>query len=151
MPYATYNEVITRYPIIKSWGKTEQEITSHLIYYAEVELNGLLSSHFTVPFSDGYPTVKDITIDLAYYKALVTRDPEKAGKIQDAIMGRIENIQKGEEYIWTGSDTIQPLSAEQEVWSTTEDYHPVFGMHDAESVYSIVSSARLEAEEAERD
>jgi len=51
MSYTSYEEVIIRYPMIKTWAKTEVEVNSDLIYYGEMELNGRMASHFTVPFA----------------------------------------------------------------------------------------------------
>ncbi len=150
MAYVNYEEVIARYSILETWGKTETEVTSDLIYYAEMELNSRLASHFSVPFSDSHPTVKDLTIDLCYYKALVTKDPEKAEQIHDAIIGRIDGIKEGKEYIYTGSDTIIPSGAGQEIWSPTMDYHPVHSMLDAESPFTQIDSSLIEDLEDER-
>ncbi len=150
MAYVAYLDVIARYSVLKTWGKTETEVTSDLIYYAEMELNSRLASHFSVPFSDSHPTVKDLTIDLCYYKALVTKDPEKAEQIHDAIIGRIDGIKEGKEYIYTGSDTIIPVGAGQEIWSPIMDYHPVHSMLDAESPFTQIDSSLIEDLEDER-
>lgn len=150
MAYVDFEEVVARYSILKSWGKDESEVTSDLIYYAEMELNGKMASHFSVPFSDSHPTVKDLTIDLCYYKALITKDPEKAEKIHDAIIGRIQDIKDGKEYIFTGSETIVPSNAGQEIWSTVKDYHPVHSMLDPESGFTAVDSSLIDALEDER-
>jgi len=149
MSYADYNDVIIRYPIIASWGKTESEVSSDLIYFAEMELNGRLGSHFTVPFTTVYPIVKDLTIDLAYYRALRTKDPKKANEIRGAVMGRIDDIKAGKEFIYTGSGTLE-ASGGIEIWSTTEDYHPVHSMLDAEDPLTDISSERLYDEADER-
>ncbi len=68
MTYVKYLDVIARYSILKTWGKSETEVTSDLIYYAEMELNSRLASHFSVPFSDSHPTVKDLTMIYAITK-----------------------------------------------------------------------------------
>lgn len=149
MPYATYENVITRYPVLKGWGKTETEVSSDLIYYAEIMLNGMMGTHFSVPFSGSHPTVKDLTIDLAYYKGLMLRDQKKAAEIFDTINGRIEKIKNGEEYIYTGSGTtIVPESSAGEIWSNTKDYYPVHGMLDP--IDLDIDPDRLDAEESER-
>jgi len=148
--YATFKEVTTRYAVIKSWGKTEIEVSSDLIHYAEVELNSRLASHFDVPFPVAYPTIKDLTIELTYYRAMLTRDPDKAVKIHDAIIGRIEDLKEGKEYIFTGSETIIPSGADQVIWSPLMDFHPVHSMLDAESPYTAVDSSLIDELESER-
>lgn len=150
MPYVDYEDVIARYSVLKTWGKSESEVTSDLIYYAEMELNGRLASHFSVPFSVAHPTVKDLTIDLCYYKALITKDPEKAEKIHDAVIGRIDAIKEGKEYIYTGSGTVIPSGAGQEIWSPIMEFHPVHSMLDAESPFTQIDSSLIEDLEDER-
>jgi len=150
MPYANYAEAIQRYPLLATWSQTNVE--SDLLYFAEMELNSLLASHFTVPFAAAHPTVKDLTIDLAYYRALRMKDPKKAREIREDIKGRIDDIKDGEEYIYTGSGTtIEPSGSGEEIWSTTMDYHPVHSMLDADDSLTMVSSERLQDEADERD
>ena len=147
--YITYAELVERYDTIASWGGSEAVVNSGLIYYAEMELNSRLATHFAVPFSAAHPTVKDLAMDLAYWKALRTRDPKKAKEIEDQVLGRIERIKKGEEYIYTGSGTIMlPEGSDQEVWSTTQDFHPVHSMLEPEE--EQVDPERLDSEEDER-
>jgi len=151
MSYTNYEEVIIRYPVLKTWAKTPAEVNSDLIYYGEMELNGRLASHFTVPFSASHPTIKDLTIDLAYYNAIKTRVPKDAQRIHDVIIGRIDAIKEGKEYIYTGSGTtITPNPGTGQVWSNLEDYHPVHTMLGAESAMTHISSERLQDLEDER-
>jgi len=152
MAYINYTELTNRYQVITTWNTSESIVNSDLIYYAEIELNSRFASHFSVPFSVAHPTVKDLTLDMAYYKALVTKDPEKAEKIHDVVIGRIEKIKEGKEYIYTGSGTyIEPAGSGAEIWSSTEDYHPVHSMLDAEDGHTMISSERLYDEEQERE
>lgn len=151
MPYASYEEVITRYSILKTWGKSITEVSSDLIYFAEMELNGRMATHFTVPFSASHPTIKDLTIELSYYRALAQTDPKKAKKIHERILGRIQHIKEGHEYIYTGSGTvITPDNPSQDIWSTMQAYAPVHSMLGAESPYTAVDSNLLQAEKNAR-
>jgi len=151
MAYVNYGEVIARYPLIETWGKSETEVNSDLIYYAEVELNGRLGSHFSVPFSVAHPTIKDLTIDLCLYRILVTKDPDKAEKFKERIIGRIEDIKNGDEYIYTGSGTtIDASGSEQEVWSNTMGYVPTHSMLDPESTYTEIDPDAISDLEDER-
>ena len=155
MPYATYDEVIRRYPLLESATgggdyTAESVVNSDLIYFAEMELNSRLASHFPVPFDDVPPTVRDLCIDLAYYRSIRYTDPDKAQKLRSAIDGRIDGIKDGKEYIYTSSGTLlAPEAAEDEVWSTVEDYHPVHSMLDAED--NAVDVDRLGDEVDERE
>ena len=150
MPYITYDDLILRYPIISTWPGSETTVNSDLIYYGEMELNSRLAGHFTVPFSAAHPTIKDLAIDLSYYRAIRLTDPEKADKIKAQVSGRIDAIKAGDEYIYTGSGTT--IAADPDglgVWSTNEDYHPVHGMLEPED--SCIDADRLDDEADERD
>lgn len=150
--YATYSETILRYPLLATWntgvGSATTVVNSDLLYFAAQEIDSRLATHFTTPFSAAHPTVKDLCIDLAYYRALRTKDPDQAAKLRDVIDGRIDAIKAGTEYILTGSGTLAPSNPGQTVWSNTEDYHPVHSMLDAED--AMIDPDRLDDEEAER-
>ena len=151
MAYITYQELINRYSVIATWNGSESIVNSDLIYYACVELDGRLASHFSVPFDGNPPTIKDISMDLAYCKALMNNSPTKGEACHDVIIKRIEGIKAGEELIYTGSGTvISPTGADGEVWSTNMDYHPVHSMLDQESEYTQIDSSYLDALEDER-
>lgn len=152
--YITYDEVILRYPMLTTWADSCDTVANDTLVYAEHELNSLMATHFSVPFSGAHPTIKDLAMDLVYYKTMIVKDPEKAERIKDAVLGRIDRIKAGEEYIMTDSHTtiISDASiAGGEVWSTNKEYHPVFSMLDAESEFSIIDEDRLEEEETERE
>lgn len=150
--YASYDELTVRYPLLKTWGDASAaQISSHLIYYAGIELNGLMASHFSVPFSGNHPTIVDLNIELAYYRAIAQANPDEAEDVKERVLGRIKDMKEGKEYIYTGSGTmIAPSGGDLTVWSSNEDYPPTMSMLDPESVYSGVSSDRLDAEENER-
>lgn len=151
--YAGYEDVIARYPMMKEIAPSPAAVNSDFIYYAEIEINSRFASHFTVPFGGTHPTIKDLTIDLAYYRMQRIKDPEKAEKIHKAIIGRIDDIKAGKEYIYTGSGTtIAPTLSGRtgEIWSTDMDYHPVHSMLGAEHEKTRVSSEQLYDLEQER-
>ena len=153
-PYADYEDLILRYPVLENWGEIyEMDVNSALIYYAEVELNGRLASHFTVPFSGTPPTVRDLTIDLSYYRTIRTTDVDKAETLHDTVMGRIQDIKDGKEFIYTGSGTVikpDESVSQETVWSSTGSWHPTFGMSDYDGPASEVSSSMLEYEADQR-
>jgi hypothetical protein len=154
MSYVSYAEVVGRYPILEKWAETEMAVTSDLIYYAEMRLNSLMAPAFSVPFSGSHPTVKDLTIDLAYHRAMLTHDAEGAEAFEKAVLGRIDRIKDGKEYIYTESYTVIKPEAqgdEAAIWSNTKDYHPVHTMLGAEHEDTIISSERLEDLEDVRD
>jgi hypothetical protein len=149
--YITYNEVIERYPMLKTWAGNSPMLNNE-IAYAEYELNSRLATHFTVPISGTYYLIKDLAIDLTYYRTLRIKDPDQAAKIKDFINERIDGIKKGDELLidTSGTQVEFKANAVNEIWSNVEDYHPAFSMLDTSNIYSQVDSARLEAEETER-
>ena len=149
--YISYSDVIQRYPMLKTWSGNSPMLNDE-ITYAEQELNGRMAPNFTVPFSGSHPTVKDLAIDLTYYRAVRLRDPEVAEKFKEGILGRIEDIKAGKEYIYTDSNTtIAPDAAlGEEIWCNLENYHPTMSMLNPSNPYSRISSERILDEENER-
>lgn len=151
MAYATYDDLILRYPAAAKWAATPAEVSSGMLHYAENQLNGLLATHFTVPFSGSHPTIVDLTIDLAYVKGMFTRDQKGAKAVWDHIMERISNIKAGKEFIYTSSGTtIYATGGGGDVWSSTEDYLPTHTMLSAEDPMTGISSEYLYDLENER-
>ncbi len=153
MSYVSYTDVTQRYPLMEEVADSPALVSSSFIYFAEIEINSRLASHFTVPFEAAHPTIKDLAIDLTYYRMQRFRDPKKAESVRKSVMGRIEDIKKGDEYIYTGSGTtIMPtLSTEkEEFWSNDMDYHPVHSMLGADHPETRVSSDALYDLEQER-
>lgn len=150
MSYATYNDLIVRYPAAQKWADTPSMVNSFFIHFAENELNGLLASVFDVPFASPPVTVIDLTIDLAYARRQTTADPANAEAVRNYVYSRIENIISGKELLLTASGTAldaSTVTGDRTVWSNTMNYPPVNTMLDAESAHTMVSSEMLQAEE----
>lgn len=149
--YITYAEVLERYPMLKTWITNSPQLNND-ISFAEHELNGRLSTHFSTPFSGSHPTIKDLAIDLTYYRQFRFQDPDRAEKLKDAIIGRIEAIKNGDEYIWTDSNTAMGPDASKasEIWSNLENYQPAFSMLDADDPATGIDQNRLDDEEDAR-
>ena len=144
MAYVTFADVVLRYPLLKTSYQFTADVSSDVIYYAEKQLEGMLASHFTVPFAAAHPTVKDLAIDMSYYKAISLVDPDKAEKIWTTIGRRIDALKAGKESMITGSGTLDPAATSRgAVWSNVSDYHPVHSMLDADDGYTMISSERL--------
>jgi phage gp36-like protein len=149
--YINYAELIARYPLAQKWNDQPAMVSSHLIHYAEKQLDAMLSTHFTTPFTPAHPTIKDLTLDLCKYRILLDQDAKKAKSIWDIITDQIEMLKNGEMAIATESGTeIVAGSAADEVWSNTKDYHPTHSMLGDKSPYTIVDSSMLSDLESER-
>ena len=151
MAYASYDDLVLRYPAASKWGATEAQVNSGMIHYAEIHLNSMLASHFSVPFAGSHPTIVDLTIDLAYARGMITRDPKGAKAVMELVDKRIDNLKAGKEYLYTGSGTtIYATGGGASIWSSTMDYHQTHSMLDTENAHTMISSDYLEALEDER-
>ena len=151
MSYASYEDVILRYPICSTWAVNPTDIQSGLLNYADIELNSALAPEYSTPFSDTPPIVKDLAIDMAYYKLLVRQDIERALDFKTFLYDRIKQLKKGEIGIVTESGTvIEQTSSKFGVWSTTQDYHNTESLLDAASPYTGIDSNYIEDLENER-
>ena len=152
MAYNEFAEVVARYPILEKWRSNELDVTSHLIFYAEAELNGRLAQQFTIPFSPAPPVIKDLAGQYTYLHALQTRGKgEDAKAFREQLEARIKRILDGEEFIYSGSGTtFEAADSSSGIWSSNENYHPVHSMLDAENSKTVIDPDRLDAEESER-
>lgn len=125
--YINWADVVARYPGLSQVGGAE-EVGSSYIGYAENQVEGMLASAYTVPFSDNNLTVKDLCIDLVYIRA-GTIKAEARKELRDEFMERIERLLTGKENMVTVDGTVM-YSDGGTPWSSTENYHPVFGMGD---------------------
>jgi len=152
MSYVSYEDVTLRYPICSTWAVDSSDIKSGLLDYADIELNSALAPEYSTPFSSpAPPIIRDLAIDMSYYKLLVRQDIERAVEFQKFLYSRIEQLKKGEIGIVTESGTmIEKVSSKFGVWSTTEDYHPTESMLDPENPYTGVDSNYIEDLKNER-
>ena len=145
MSYASYQEVVLRYPIISTWSVNSADVKSDLLEFADIELNSALTPEYSTPFSDAPPIIIDLSIDMAYLKLLIRQDIEKGLAFQEYLYGRIEKLKSGETGIITDSGTIiNKNAAGMGVWSTTGDYNPTESMLDADNPYTAIDSNYIE-------
>ena len=146
MSYATFEEVVLRYPIVSTWAVSSDDIKSNLLIYSDIELNSALSPEFTVPFSDTPPIIRDLSIDMSYLKLLMRQDIEKAVCFKEFLYNRIKQIKAGEVGIVTDSGTVIEATKGFTfgIWSTTMDYNPTESMLPEYSPYTMVDSNYIE-------
>lgn len=151
------DDVVARYPRVYDVGSTS--ITSidlslepplvnpesAYIYYAESHIEQELAAGFTVPFSSNNVTARDLMIDHAFYLTQVYRDDDAAREVLNRINSKIERLLDGSAAMMTTSgEAIYQSGASGAIYSTTEDYHPVFGMGDWRGF--VVDSSQIEDE-----
>lgn len=146
--YISWADVAGRYPELgANPRKDATQVDSNFVMYAEAQIDGRLASGFTVPFSSNNLTAKDLAIDLTYAMTFRFKDQKKAKEIQDSVDTRIKELLDGKaSMVTTSVDLI--TSTGQSVYSTTQDYHPVFGMSGP--LTWQVDSSTIINEEADR-
>lgn len=126
--YISWADISGRYPELgANQRKDATQVDSNFVMYAEAQVDGRLSPGFTVPFSSNNLTAKDLAIDTAYAMLLRFKDQKKAKEIQDSVDARVKDLLEGKSSMVTTSIDLITATG-QPVYSTTEDYHPVFGM-----------------------
>lgn len=123
--YIDWESVAQRYPGTTDVGGAN-EVGSAYLDYVEAQVEGLLAPAYTLPFSSNNLTVKDLCIDLAYIK-IGTIKNEQREMLYKEFLERISRLVSGVEGMIDVDGTLigrQGAAA----WSTTKDYHPVFGM-----------------------
>lgn len=150
MSYITSEELYVRYRVFDTSSATS--VNSDYIYYAEREIEGLLSPAFSVPFDTPCsPTIKDLVIDMCYARWLQRTFNNKAKDFRKNLLERIKGIVKGDESIMTGSGTMETSTRAKDLpTSTTEDYYPTHTILGSENEYTHVDSQYLYDLENER-
>lgn len=121
--YIEWDDVANSYP---DWTKVAgaNEAGNLWIPRAEDEVDARLAPKYTVPFSPTPGVVRDLCIDLAYYKLVFAT--EKGKELKESLKERFEAILNGE-MLLTVSGTVLASDA---AWSTHKEYHTSFGVDD---------------------
>lgn len=143
--YVNSADLFTRYPELIRVNSTTA-IESYYVLYAENELDGLMASHFTVPFSSNNITARDLAHDLTYLKANNFKNEDRKS-LRDEIMERIKRLKDGaERMVLSDGTTIDSVG--ETIYSTTQGYHPVFGLDGTE--HFVVDSSQIIDERNDR-
>ncbi len=129
MTIVDFNFITGVYPSV---GKSEykgEEVNSYHSPMAQAEIEGLLSTHYTVPFSSNNITAKDLVSKLVYSRLAPMKESERR-EIRTELYERIDRLKSGEEQMITTSGDILAPGVSGTVWSNTQDYHPTFTQDD---------------------
>jgi len=148
MAYANWADLAGRYREFSKIGD-DSEINSYHIAHAENELNGIFAGCFTVPFSSNNITVKFLTVDLTYIKYYESIDQEKAEGKRKSFDSQVKRIKNGMGGMVLDDGTIlrSSLVGGVTAYSSTADYHPVFGIGNIEDM-RVDSSQLIDEEDA---
>ena len=124
--YIEWDDVVDRYPALSSLGGSD-ELTPTFIDYSESFIDGLLASNFTVPFSNNNMTVRDLSIDICYFRAGRFK-LEDAAAVYSTTMMTINMLNSGKLQMINTSGELIAINQSGRVYSTTQSYHSAFGM-----------------------
>jgi phage gp36-like protein len=120
--YIAWTDVSGRYPAAAKKGG-DSEVGSYWLTYAEDEVDARLSLAYTTPFSPAPGVVKDLCIDLTYYKMFMF--DESVAPLKEYLDDRFMGLLNGTISITTSGTAANAIS-----WSEHENYHSSFGPDD---------------------
>lgn len=148
MTIINWEDVAARYEEVQKY-KDSTRTNSGYILFACAEVEEKLASRFTVPFSSNNLTAKDLMIDATYLKIFRWKaDKEKVERIEKHLESRIKALREGKADMML-DDGSKLLSVGGTVYSTVNDYHPVFYNGPVEDM--VVDSSQIENEFNERN
>lgn len=120
--YINWSDVTGRYTDFAK-GPDATQANASFVPQAEAEVDGRLAVKYTVPFSPAPYLVKDLCIDLAYYKATIRQEGSKV--IGDSLETRFKGILDGTILLTNSAgELIEQRSAT--AW-VSNSYHSSFG------------------------
>ena len=120
--YINWDDVANSYP---DWAKaaSANSVGNLWIPRAEDEVDARLAPKYAVPFTPVPGVVRDLCIDLAYFKlAFASEKGEKLGEILES---RFKALLDGSMVLTTSAGA---LSTAERAFSTHQDYHTAFGV-----------------------
>jgi len=128
--YINWKDAVIRYPSLSTVGGAS-EVGSTWIGHVEAQIEGMLSSSYTIPFSNNNETVKDLAVELLYIRVGNLKVKE-AKSMREDFMSRIKNIKSGNESMITSSGKVVPMVGDT-IYSSTSAYSPIFDLSSVEN------------------
>jgi hypothetical protein len=141
--YASWADVTGRYRDAATIAGAES-VGSYYLTSAESEIDGRFATAYTVPFTPTPDLVKDLVVDLTYYKMIVLR--KDASLLKTYIDSRVNAVIGGTLMLTSSGATISQ-SATAAAWGTHIDYHAPFNASDP--ITWARSQDEIDAAEAE--
>lgn len=140
--YTNWPDIVGRYPDAAKIAGNEST-GSYWLMYAEAEIDARLAPRFTTPFSSAPDVVKDIVIDMTYYR--MTLRQKGSDVIKKFIDERITGLIDGTIFLPSSSATDKSIA-----WSEQDKtgYHTAFGPDD--DIFWRVSSTFIRDTQDER-
>lgn len=129
--YINWEDVIDRYRELNTLGGADQ-LSSSYIVYAEAFVDGVLSTHYTIPFSKNNMIIRDLSIDWTYWRAAQFKI-EDATAVKSAFFATVSMLIDGTLVMIDEAGTVIGQTKKKiGIHSTTESYHSAFGMRSVE-------------------
>ena len=126
--YINWEDVLDRYPELNTLGGADR-LSSSYVVYSEAYVDGILSTHFTPPFSSNNMIVRDLCIDWTYWRAARFK-VEDSIEVKSSFFETIGLIKTGQLKMYDEQGTLIEQNEENQVYSNTQSYHSSFGMDD---------------------
>jgi hypothetical protein len=145
--YINWEDVIDRYPELNTLGGADQ-LSSSYVVYAEAFVDGILSTHYTPPFSNNNMIIRDLSIDMCYWRAARFK-LDDAIEVKSAFYDTIAMLKDRQINMYDDTGTLVPSVDKSFVVSNTQSYHSAFGMDDP--IQWRIDEDQAEADEDARD
>ena len=122
--YIAWTDIAGRYPDTAKM-MTDGNASSYWLLTAEDEIDAFLAPRYTVPFTPAHGVVRDLCVDLTYYKMIVRQ--EGADKLWKYIDYRIKALLNGTMLLTTSGAALAQGTVS---WSSEEGHHTSFGPDD---------------------
>lgn len=126
--YANWQDVVNRYrDVAKDYDDNDTSVS--FIQGAEAEIDSALGVRYAVPFTTVPAVVKDLTIDLTYYK-MRFREEKWPQEFYKNILARLKALVDGDAVLVDDAGVVvAPLSQQVGPW-TDRPGAPTFGPED---------------------
>lgn len=139
--YITWADVTGRYTDFAK-GPDASVAEASFVPQAEAEVDARLAVKYTVPFSPAPYLVKDLCVDLAYYKATIRQESSKL--IGDYIASRFKALIDGTMVLTNSAGVVGATG--NYAWASNS-YHSSFGL-DSEVNWAVDSQAVYDIRDA---
>ena len=129
MSLVDYDFITGVYPSVGKGSYNAEEVNSYHTPLAQAQIEGLLSTHYTVPFSENNLTAKDLVATLVYSRVSAMSEEDRRA-IRTELYERIERLKNGDEQMLTSSGDLMQPDVAGTAWSSSEDYHTTFTRDD---------------------
>ena len=138
-PYATYGQFTAVYSLK---GISQEEISSHWLFYGSSRVDESIGDVFSTPFSSNNQTARELCIDFAMVGLLTkTRNQEDSRELREVLKERVAVIRSSGLMRTDAGSTIRADGGGLTVYANTENFKNTFDFRDA--LYQRVDPDRI--------